>query len=388
MKKVVFVFAFLILAPFSYAINVNVNLFTGYNINQALVKHNSGRYVLKSGNNELTSVSHNESLLFVIKDSIIEVFEDDNLLTSGSSFILFGIGINNSLSIEANDFPVRYYDDDLLISIYNNNLTIINNVDLEKYIGGVIQAESGGCTDLTEFFMVQALVSRTYAMRLLTINGSDFILSDDVSNQVYKGRPVKPEIFKAVEKTQGQVILFDNDQLINAVFHSNSGGYTMASNDVWVSALPYLKPVIDSFAVDQRNYLWRYDMRVIDWLNYLDKTHNYPVHNDSMKIKALNFTQNKRGTVFHNNIPLTTIRRELGLKSTFFNIHQEHDKVIFTGRGFGHGVGLSQEGAIKMAELGYQANCIIQFYFNNVFIKPLSEIYQIAALYNLNEIPQ
>lgn len=74
---------------------------------------------------------------------------------------------------------------------------------------------------------------------------------------------------------------------------------------------------------------------------------------------------NKVGT----NIPLRKIREDFHLKSTFFNICIAEDSVLFSGRGFGHGVGLCQEGAMQMASLGFSAIDILRFYFKDVRIE-------------------
>ncbi len=380
MRKVYLIVWLLTLASLCNSMDVKVNLFTGQGIWDIEIGHHSGRYVISLGELEVTTLSHGETVTFTYADTVIRLMENGVVKAEAATFNIKGVGMCNSFILKSGKIPVRYYDDDLLLELHQGAIRLTNIVDLESYVGGVVQAESGGSTNNVEFFMVQAIVSRTYAMRLILINGSDFCLKDDVSNQVFKGRAVKPQITEAVTRTTGEVILYDDSNLINAVFHSNSGGHTLASDDVWVSSLPYLRAVEDTFSVGQRNYLWTFSMPVVDWLNYLDTNWNYPVENDSMKFLALNHKQIQRTKYFLNNIPLSRMRSDLKLKSTYFDIVVEHDVVVFKGKGYGHGVGLSQEGAIRMADLGYPSHDILKFYYSGIEIKTLSDLNIMASV--------
>jgi len=365
---------------FGREIRVDVNLFTGSVVRSLDLQHFSGRYMVDMGNSTLTTLSQGEAVGFRVKDSMIEMIEGGEVVARGTTFAISGSGLQNSFLLKAGSHPVRHYDDDLLLELHNGAIRMTNRVDLERYVGGVIQAEAGGSTRNVEYFMVQAMVSRTYAMRLIILHGPRYRLTDDVSNQVYKGRPVTPEIFEAVARTEGEVILYDDSSLIDAVFHSNSGGFTMASEDVWRAALPYLRPVADTFAFGQRNYEWVHRMPALEWLNYLAGNWNFPVHDDSLKNLALNYSQTERSKLFLHNIPLTHIRRDLKLKSTYFSITRERDEVIFHGNGFGHGVGLSQEGGIRMADLGFSAYEIVNYYYTGVHVRHLSDMQILASL--------
>ena len=72
------------------------------------------------------------------------------------------------------------------------------------------------------------------------------------------------------------------------------------------------------------------------------------------------------------NIPLTTLRRDFKLRSTYFCVEESKDSVKIVGKGFGHGVGLSQEGAMKMAENGIKYTDILHFYYQDVHLVKLS----------------
>jgi stage II sporulation protein D len=135
--------------------------------------------------------------------------------------------------------------------------------------------------------------------------------------------------------------------------------------------------VKDTFSNGMRNSVWEFKMPVKDWLKYLKDNFKYETDDSSMYNKAINFEQNTRKIYFADSIPLKNIRRDLGLKSTFFSISKQGDNVILKGKGYGHGVGLSQEGAIKMVKYKYKAEDIIRFYYKDVDIINYQEIKKI-----------
>ncbi|MBN2729082.1 MAG: SpoIID/LytB domain-containing protein [Bacteroidales bacterium] len=269
----------------------------------------------------------------------------------------------------------RVYDDDMIIEIESNSsLKIINNVQLEHYVAGVIEAEAG-IGNNEEFFKVQAVSTRTFALKNMNKHEEEgFHLCDQTHCQVYQGRCSRTDIMIATSKTAGQVMIDSEGELISAVFHSNSGGQTANSEDVWSKALPYLRSKIDSFSIGQRSYSWTQSMKKQEWLDYLNRTYNYPIDDLLEQKKVLSFSQPYRKVWLTNGISLKRIRQDLHLRSTFFNISTEGDIVTFTGRGFGHGVGMSQEGAIKMAKIGYSYDYILKFYYSGIEIIQLDEL--------------
>ena len=67
-------------------------------------------------------------------------------------------------------------------------------------------------------------------------------------------------------------------------------------------------------------------------------------------------------------MPLKNVRQDLQLKSTYFNIYKEGDSVVFEGKGYGHSLGMSQEGAMRMTKLGYSYTDVLNFYYRNIQI--------------------
>lgn len=267
----------------------------------------------------------------------------------------------------------RVYDDDLYVSTTKSELKLVNRVDLEKYVAGVVEAESGKEKTL-EFYKVQAIISRTYALSNLRKHWRDgFNLNDQVSSQVYHGKcRWEPQILVATRITEGKVLVDSEMNLITAAFHSNSGGETVGSESVWSGPLSYLTPRLDEFSMVGKHTTWQRTVSKDKWLGYLADKYKLPINDASVLDMALNYEQPSRDVFFIDpifKIPLKDIRKDWQLKSTYFNVRPyTADSLMIDGRGFGHGAGLSQEGAIRMGELGFAFGDILHFYYNDVHI--------------------
>lgn len=267
----------------------------------------------------------------------------------------------------------RVYDDDLHVSTTSSELKLINRVDLEKYVAGVVEAESGKEKSL-EFYKVQAIISRTYALSNSRKHWREgFNLNDQESSQVYHGKcRWEPQILVATQITEGKVLVDSEMNLITAAFHSNSGGETIGSESIWSSALPYLTPRRDEFSLVGKHTTWQQMVCKEKWMGYLSDKYKLPIDDDTVRELAQNYEQPSRDVFFIDpifNIPLKEIRKDWRLKSTYFDVKPySADSLMITGRGFGHGVGLSQEGAIRMGELGFSYEDILHFYYNDVHI--------------------
>jgi stage II sporulation protein D len=249
---------------------------------------------------------------------------------------------------------------------------------MDEYIAGVTEAEAGART-YHEFYKVQAILARTFALAHINKHVTEgFSLCDQVHCQAYYGKPKDNSVVRAVFSTRGKVVVDDNLNLIIAAFHSNSGGQTANSEDVWGSKTPYLRSINDTFSVCMPNSAWERKLLAEDWLSYLKIKHNFPVDNEEGRFAALNFAQPMRKIFLECNnskVPLKNIRQDFQLKSTFFSITPSgKDSVIFRGRGYGHGLGMCQEGAMRMARLGYTYMDILNFYYQNIQLIDLHKL--------------
>lgn len=362
----------------SRTIFLNIRIYSTVDITEASFRVFSGKYEIYDTNNNKISELYKNSLVSIkLSENVIEIWRDGKKIAQSSTFSFRGSGFVNTFEIipEKPSFEKRIYDDHLIIRISNKKIIFINNVELEKYVAAVVESEAGGHSKDMDFFLLHSIITRTYALANVRKHANEgYHLCDDVHCQVYKNRSSLSYIFQAAMQTAGQVIIDENRKMISAAYHSNSGGQTVNSEDVWSMSLPYLRSTIDSFSLAGKNATWEMKVPVRQWLDFLKKQYNYPIEDSLWRSRALHFQQPQRMVYFPYDIPLKNIRKDFNLRSTWFSITTVGDTAYFSGRGFGHGVGLSQEGAIRMVELGYSYEQIIQFYYQNVKIVNFEEL--------------
>ncbi len=267
-------------------------------------------------------------------------------------------------------FSVRTYGKTQLRQSYSGDLKclpdlstllFINICDVESYIAGVVKSE-GGSGKNREYFKTQAVIARTYLYRYIDKHVADhFNLCDNTHCQSFNGLTSDTIIIRAAIETMGEVILGPDTLPIISAFHSNCGGETSPSEDVWLASQPYLRKVKDPYCLASRNARWNISISLEGWIAYLRKSgYTGSTGNTSL----LNFSQLTRSTNYKAgefSIPLRQIRSDLNLRSTFFSVAIVGDSAMFRGRGYGHGVGLCQEGAMEMAAKGFNYRQIIGF---------------------------
>lgn len=300
-----------------------------------------------------------------------QIIIDNNILSSK----IIQIYSDNEL-IKINK---KKYRGNLLISIENNNLLFINKLDLESYLYGVLPAEiSPGWPD--EVLKAQAVAARSFAIYNLNKNkNSLYDLSDCVLSQVYSGYDIEnKKTTNAINQTKGEVLVYNNE-VIQAFFHANSGGKTASSEEVWGGRFDYLKSIDDYYSINEKNYKWNYKIYVKEIEKnlannkiYTGNIYDIKINNrtesgriDKLKIYGSNGIFEIKAKDFRNYIGVDKIR------STNFSIQQKNDELFFEGFGWGHGVGLSQEGAKKMAEIGKNYQDILNFYYRGVKLEKI-----------------
>lgn len=378
MKKLII--GLFLIFPFAItAHTVDVRILSTMAVTSVNVSVNTGSYLLYlDGKVQVDSLTTKVFQLVEINDSI-EVRIPGDTLGRYVSFRLVASEDSSVFKIKPikPNSGTRIYDHSLSITVVNGLLQCLNNVDLDHYVAGVVESEAGGRTT-KEFYKVQAILCRTYALAHLYRHATEgFEVCDGVHCQVYRGRPSDRNVLAAVEETEGLVAVDRSLTLITPVFFSNCGGQTANSEDVWAAPVPYLKSVRDTFCIHSTNARWTRKILREDWLTYLETKHKYPINDSIACYKALNMTQGSRTTNYSyagTRIPYKTIRADWGLRSAYFSIEEAKDSIIIRGRGYGHGVGLCQEGAIKMAKMGYSYEWILDYYYRNIEIINLSKL--------------
>jgi len=283
---------------------------------------------------------------------------------------------SDSTAVTIND---RRFRGNLIISVNSKGLSAINHIPVEQYLYGVVPKEMSPSWP-KDALMAQAVASRTYALYVKgKSSGKTYDVVSTTTSQVYRGFDVEAiESNSAVDATHGQVITY-NGKLIVAYFHSSSGGHTEDAKNVWSADLPYLKGAPDRFSDNSpggtwefvlsneslKNRLNRYGLNVgqVDKLTSVGKSRSRRVLNVSVLSDKGNCTL--RSNSFRIKVGATT------LKSTLFHIQPNANGFIIKGRGYGHGVGMSQYGAKKMAQKGFNYRDILKQYYKDIKIVTL-----------------
>ena len=280
---------------------------------------------------------------------------------------------------------------DVKIKLYRHETDKVEEMELEEYLHGVLAAEMPMKFDI-EALKAQAVASRTYAVsKMINKNKIHNVadVCDTVHSQAYIDRKNYKEKFgdkkeeyiekinKALNETKGQVLFHDGELVKNALYFAISSGVTENAGEVFSFSEPYLKSVNSEFDQDAPNITKEYvfkEKNFIDKIN--DKYENANV-NSFDDVEILKYTST--GSIKSIRLGKETIRgldfRFLfGLRSSNITMKKEDNNIIINSKGYGHGVGLSQWGAGKMAELGYTYDEILKHYYTGVEINNIFEI--------------
>ena len=266
----------------------------------------------------------------------------------------------------------REYAAPLELMRNGDGLAVINEVPIEEYLPGVLRAEAGDKFP-PEALKAQAVVARTYAAHQRLIQaGKPFHIIASTAHQQFAGRVTAGSpAYDAVRETAGQVLLWAGE-VFPAFYHTESGGYTEDPRTVFAARnMPALLPVACPFSANSPHYYWNLDVRLPDLGDALRRggvdvgqVRSVTVAERTMSLRAVNVAV--VGSRASTQIRGNDFRRMLGydaFKSTLFAVAIEGEVARFTGRGYGHGVGMCQWGAKGMAERGYKARQILEFYY-------------------------
>lgn len=279
----------------------------------------------------------------------------------------------------------KTYYDHLEVGGKGRALYLNNRVYIENYIRGVIFAEAGIHRSL-EFYKVQATSARTYAYKHIGRHKKEgYDLCDNTHCQAYKGTfKSNPLIHEAVEKTKRQVIVFKSKELIEAVFSANCGGFTANSEDVWISEVNYLRAVPDyNFCEGFNNHAWHL---MVTKLEFLEKLGDYHKVN-AQSFEIVPDVSGRVRRIMLNGDPKLSIsgeelRRIFRTKSSKFHILENGNLLFIEGAGFGHGVGMCQDGAYYLSEMGLDYVKILKHYYQGIELLTLPEYVQMHEVAN------
>ena len=369
-KKMLMIVLTTLLAFTASAERVRVRLFTNNTIRTLNVSFDLGYYNLYADGNLIEDmVGEGRSVLVGVDGDRLHLSVNEDDYGNFSSLRLEATDTACILCLNPEGGKQRTYEGNLDITVARSgSMLLVADVEFETYIAGVVQSEIYGSQ--SDIFRIQAIISRTWALRNMRKHASSgYNFCDGVHCQAYFNRCIRPDIMLGVIQSSGQTLVDADGNLIETPFHSNSGGQTANSEDVWRTALPYLRSVTDTFSYRMRQSEWVKTYSVDKWLGYFSRTHKLNTQDPAVRDSLLHFTQNTR-QVRLLGIPLTRIRADLQLKSTFFSVEYDEKgkNVTLRGHGYGHGVGLSQEGAIRMVGLGIAYDSILHHYYTGALL--------------------
>ena len=267
-----------------------------------------------------------------------------------------------------------------------DRLHIVNHVGMTDYVASVVASEYP-FTEI-EGVKAQAVLARTYAARRLGA-ARDHDLSDHESDQVYKGAgAVTERSSQAAAETAGERLYYGPD-LAEAVYSSSSGGHTADNEAVWAGApVPYLRGVPDPYDADAPDHRWTStaDVRRVHAAlsrRFGGTVRSVDVSERSREGRAvrvrLDGSREISGGEFRSALNAALGARTV--RSTFFDLRRRGDDYVLDGRGYGHGVGMSQYGARAQAREGRSYQEILAYYFPGTVVEraPGSERMPVAT---------
>jgi len=266
------------------------------------------------------------------------------------------------------------------------NRVTIRKVPFEEYVQATVLSEfappAGDSATVERMLEVQAVIARTYALAQLGRHGADgFDLCSTTHCQLYDPSRLRtsrwaPQSKEAVEQTAGRVLWFDGAAAF-VVFHADCGGRTSRADDVWGGVgRPYLTSILDDGPAEGAHSAWKYEATRADVLRALntDPRTRVGVRLERLQVLERDSAGRVERIALHGAseriVRGEDIRGVLSaafgarsIRSTWFDVRQVGQAFVFEGRGFGHGVGLCQAGALARIRAGQKLSTILQTYF-------------------------
>lgn len=278
-----------------------------------------------------------------------------------------------------------------MVTVFFHKEDKVKEMKLEEYLLGVVPAEMPPSFN-TEALKAQAVAARTFIINREKADNKDThkgatVCTDSTHCKAYITEEealkkwgddwknqYKDKIKNVVYDTSGTIVTY-NDEPISAVFHSTSSGKTENSEDVWQTALPYLRSVVSEGEEKSPRYNSNVTLSFDEFKNKFKEKYPDAKFNDKKSDWIKNIKYNDTGSVKTIDIggitvKGTDVRTIFSLRSTNFKIEID-DNVEFSVIGNGHGVGMSQYGANYAAENGYSYDKILKKYYQGVELKKI-----------------
>ena len=258
----------------------------------------------------------------------------------------------------------------------------IEEVPLEDYVLGVVSGEMP-ISFTEEALKAQAVCARTYVIRKMENNkDKEYDVVDTIDNQVYqdieqlknkwkdKYEENIKKLKKIIEETKEEYLTYDG-KVIEVFFFSTSNGHTENSEEVFTKALPYLKSVDSSFDEEVSPvFKAEVEMSLSDFYTKLSLPYNKKLEYEVTERTEAGSV--KKVKINGKEYKGTEVRRLLGIRSTYFEFVVNGTNILIKTTGYGHGVGMSQYGALALSNKGYTYDKILKYYYQGVEIQKFS----------------
>ena len=327
----------------------------------------TAKLINQNTDKEIERVARNQIIKIKNLNGTIQLFN----ITSNSPIGTFK-GPVQFIPEERNTFVAcnnNWYRGKLLLFTNNDpeNLTIINNVEIEDYLLSVVPSEIPSSWH-REVLKAQAIAARSYSLGYLGRRSEKgYDLESTVEDQVYLGvKAEKKSTSQSVKETQGIILLDSENRPLIALYHSSGGGYTDSIENLWEQEpSPHIQPRPD-FDNNSPYFTWHRNYKISEFNKLFSDLQIGEITNISPLSRSISNRVTKLELTGTNGKELLRgedFRRHLGLPSSKFNISIENQYVKFSGRGFGHGLGMSQWGAKALAEKGLSYTQILSHYY-------------------------
>lgn len=264
---------------------------------------------------------------------------------------------------------------DMEISLYRTETDKVETVRCYEYICGVVAAEMSADFE-PEALKAQAVAAFTYMLNKMNHeipeehNGA--YMCDDYNHckayRPYDGAERQKSITDAVSQTLGKVITYDGAP-INAVFHSTSCGMTASAYEVWGSDIAYLQSVECASDMSHESFETKVILAKSEFANVFYEQLGVRLPEDESGwlggITLFPSGYVDKLTVDGTEYDGTYIRKLFSLRSASFDVGLSGDSIVFTVRGYGHGCGMSQNGANAMAKNGSSYEQILAHFYKD-----------------------
>jgi len=261
----------------------------------------------------------------------------------------------------------------------SDGIEMINTIDIENYLRGVLAKEMLSAWPL-EALKAQAVAARTFALHRMEKRASEpYDVEAGVRSQVYGGCEAETAATdRAVAETRGEVLLYGG-RFALASFHSNSGGHTAGAGDVWGVEVPYLKGRDDPHSLEAPKVFWTCSLGRDDLARLFgsaDAAGPGPItlaveeRDSSGRAMSVLVSRSQSRKQIGSNL----FRLDMGpgrVRSTIFSVSRKDGVFHLAGKGFGHGVGMSQWGAKRMAAEGKGYREILAFYYQGAAVETI-----------------